>query len=123
MGIAFVITRCPMLNLRSTVAVVPTPSELGVERLQDLSIDPAHLHGAENRSDVLTDVTLVAGLCVRSNIEQLEVPIEELIDGGRSPRVSLLVNLIEQADQCPLSISLGLPPGGNGLDEIATLLR
>jgi hypothetical protein len=62
MLIAPVLTGGAVLNMGATVAVVATAAELSVERIQGLHVKPRQRHRSEQRSDVLTDLGLIAAL-------------------------------------------------------------
>jgi len=98
MRIAVVTLSRPMLDPHPpAVAVVPAAAEFGIERFEGFGIDLTDLHGAEHRSNVLADIALVSAPGVSSDIQEGEIPLQKLIDGGRGPGVSLLVDLVEQA--------------------------
>jgi hypothetical protein len=63
MLIAPVLTGGAVLNMGATVAVVAAAAELSVERVQGLYVKPGQRHRSEQRSNVLTDLGLVAALC------------------------------------------------------------
>jgi hypothetical protein len=105
MRITVVSLGCPVLNEGSAVAMVPAPAQLGVERVKDLGAgivsEPTHLELPEQGFDVLVDDALVVALCMSRYVEKFEVPVEEMVDGRRSPGMPLLVDLIEQAGKHP----------------------
>src|SRR5690606_24344651 len=77
-------------------AVSATCAQLRVERVQDLTVDLANAERSQQGPDVVLDVALVAAEGGPVNVEQLEVPVHELVDGGPSARVAALVDLRQQ---------------------------
>ena len=65
---------------RPAVAVLPPSAQLRVERIEDVGVQDAHLHPADERPDVLVRVSDVRGSCRRLQGGQLEVQIEQLVD-------------------------------------------
>ena len=85
-----------VLDERLAVAVCAAAGELPVERVQDLAVDPAQRHAADQRSDVVAYEPLVAVERRLLDAEHLQVPVEHLVDRRAGARVALLVDLDKQ---------------------------
>jgi hypothetical protein len=101
--------------------VRPTCPELPVERVQHLAVDVADLDLADERTEVIADQRLVAVQGGRLDVQQLQVPIEELVDRRTGARIPPLVDLGEQPGACLLSLACCPRTGGNDLREMVRL--
>lgn len=106
----------PMIDPGRVSAVLLALAHLSVERVQHLAVQPAHGQPTDQRPDVLVDVPDVGAPGRLLDIEHLEVPVEELVDGGSDPWVSLLVHLVQQAG---MTFSASLSALGPGAAEAA----
>src|SRR5207244_2512386 len=66
----------PMLDVLSTVAMVPTFVEPGVQRLEQLGIDPGDLHLANERPDVFLDLPHIPASGRWLDVEHVEPAIQ-----------------------------------------------
>ena len=95
--VSFVYVRGAMLDERLAVAVCAAAGERSVERVQDLAVDPAERHAADQRSDVVAYKTLVAVERRLLDTKHLQVPVEHLVDRRTGARVALLIDLRQQS--------------------------
>jgi hypothetical protein len=86
----------PVFDVRSAVAVRPAAAQLGVP------IGEVAVRGERRGLD----------------LEQLEVPLEQLVDGCSRLRVPLLVDLDREPAQGLLRVRRGGRPGGDQLAEV-----
>lgn len=91
---------------------------MGVERL---AVQLADGEVTQEWSDVRSDDVLVAAPGRLLDVEELEVAIHQLVDGGLCTRTALLIDLIDQASADLLRLSGSLRAGGDGLDEVVAL--
>ena len=109
---------CPVFDVRPAVAVRPAPAQLGVERVEHGGPQGADLLLADQREDVPSGEVAVRGERRGLDLEQLEVPLEQLLDGGGGLRVPLLVDLDREPAQRLLRLRRGGRPGGDHLAEV-----
>ncbi len=111
-----------VIGARSPIAVIVAAAKLGVERLDDLSIDSANLRGSDTRQDVLIGLTAVVLPRLRTEDPILHVPFDQLLNGGIGSRVTPLVDLGDEL--CPQRLSLipGVRPGRDRLLQVQLLL-
>ena len=110
-------------GLASATASVSAPPELGVQRLQHLSIEPAHRHDAQHRPHVPVQPADHAVAGGRLHLRNLKPPIEQLVHRGLRTRVATLVNLVQEARPNALGIAGRRRSGGHRLDQVMPLLR
>jgi hypothetical protein len=106
-----------VLDVFAAVAVLPALPQLGIEPLDGLGVEPADLHGADRRTDVfldLADVPLPGG---GLELDDLEVPVEELVDRGAGAGAPAFVDL----GLHPGPGALGVRAGADGLLEVVLL--
>jgi hypothetical protein len=110
----------PVLGLRPVVEL-PTPllvaagtaaPELGVERVEHLAVELAQWKRSEDRSHVPLEVADVRLSCRLLEVDDVEVPVEQLVDRGLRPRVAPLVDLVKQTSADLLGLAAALGPGG-----------
>jgi hypothetical protein len=108
----------PVLQEPRARAVLATAAQLRVEGVEHIGVERTDLHVPDQRSDVLVRVAQVG--CPRTALQrdQLEVPIEQLVDGGGGARVPPLVNLAGQPPRDLLSLGHRLRTGGHDLAEV-----
>jgi len=93
--VAQVINVRPVINLRLGAAVLPTPPQFGVERVQGLRIELRQRDRTEKRPDVNLVLRFIAATGQRFNVRQRQIPLHQLGDGRPSLRVPLFVDLVE----------------------------
>src|SRR6476619_2729307 len=71
--------------------------ERSVGRVEDLAVDPAQRHAADQGSDVVTHKPLVAVERRLLDTKHLQVPVEHLVDRRTGARVALLIDLLQQS--------------------------
>ena len=86
-----------VLDERLAVAVCAAAGERSVERVQDLAVDPAERHAADQRSDVVAYKTLVAVERRLLDTKHLQVPVEHLVYRRTGARVALLIDQRQQS--------------------------
>jgi hypothetical protein len=86
---------------------------VGVERL---AVQLADGKVADERADVRPDDLLVAAPRCLLDVEELEVAVHQLVDGGLRARAALLVDLVDQASADLLRLGGGARPGSNRQD-------
>jgi hypothetical protein len=112
-----------MPGLAATPASLPTSPKLGVERLQSLSIEPAHRHCAQHRPHMPVQPAhhAVAGGLLQ--LHNLKPPVEQLVHRRLRARVATLIYLIQQPRPHPLGVPGRRRSGRHRLDQVMPLLR
>jgi hypothetical protein len=82
-----------VLHVGASVAMVAAPAQLGIERVKCFDVEPAKGKLAEQRSDVLANLGLVASLRRRVDVKHLQPSRQQLIDRRTGPRVPPFVDL------------------------------
>ncbi len=95
MFVAQVINVRAVIDLSLAAAVLPTPPQFGVERVQGLRIELGQRDRTEKRPDVNLVLRFIAATGQRFDVGQRQISLHELGDGGPSLRVPLLVDLVE----------------------------
>jgi hypothetical protein len=106
-----------VLGLAPSGAVLSAAAQLGIERIQDASIDLTNLEVAQERRDVVAHVAPVEGERVRCAVELVEVALQQLVHRRLSPRAPPLGDLVEQALAGRLGRSFRRGPRLHGLRE------
>jgi hypothetical protein len=122
-GIALVRVARPVVHTVTVAAVLPAPPHLCVQRVQDLGVDRTDLGRTDERADVLIDVLPVALDRPPATGVLIEVAVQQLVDGGRRPRVAPLPDVGEEAETDPFGALPGLRAGRHRLDEAVPALR
>jgi hypothetical protein len=91
----------------SSVAMVATATEFGVVGIEDVGIDRADLDLADQRVDVVPDVSAVGAKSCLVQLGQLQVPLDQLAEARVGPGLSPFVDLGLK----PTDGSLGLVGG------------
>jgi hypothetical protein len=112
-----------MPGLAATPASLPTSPKLGVERLQSLSIEPAHRHCAQHRPHMPVQPAHHAVARRRLQLHNLKPPVEQLVHRRLRARVATLIDLVQQPRPHPLGVPGRSRSGGNRLDQVMLLLR
>ena len=103
--------------------MLPAPTQLRVERVEDLAVDPPDREFSEERLDVQAGEALVAGARRLLHLKHLEVAVHQLRDGGVRPRAPSLVNLGQEAGPGPLSFFGRGLACGDDLGQVVTFAR
>jgi hypothetical protein len=74
--------RGAVLRVPAAVAVLAALPQLRIEPLKSLDIEPTDLRGTDRGPDVLLDLADVALPGGRVELDDLQVPVEQLVDGG-----------------------------------------
>jgi hypothetical protein len=82
-----------MVDPSFAVAVVLTPTQLGIERVEHVSVQRAELDASDQREDVPIYVGLVSRACARADPKQGQVPFHELFDCRLRAGIPPLVDL------------------------------
>jgi hypothetical protein len=104
-------------------AVFSAAPELGVEGVQDLGVEAADLHLAEQRPDVVLHVRLIELQRVRRALELVQVALQQLIERRACLRVPALRDLHEQTIAGTLRIALRARALRDHLGQDVPLLR
>jgi hypothetical protein len=112
-----------MPGLATTAASLTTSPKLGVERLQGLSIEPAHRHCTQHGPHMPVQPAHHAVAGGRLHLRDLEPPVKQLIDRRLGSRIAALVELVQQSRPHPLGVAGSSRSGGDRLDEVVPLLR
>ena len=112
-----------VLDERTTVAARSTATQLRVQGVQRLTVDPPERQIAEHGPDVAADELLVSGACGVLDVEYLEVPMEQLIDGRAGARTALLVDLGQKARKHLVGFLRGARARRHVLRPVVPLLR
>jgi hypothetical protein len=91
-----------VLNESAASAVRPAGAQLRVEGVQDFAVELAERQLAEQGADVVADVAFVGAASGVLDVDQFQVPVEELVHGGPGARVAALVDLGEETGACLL---------------------
>jgi hypothetical protein len=86
--------------------MVPAATKLRVERVEYFGVECADLDVAEERQDVLVDVSAVRATRIGLEVRFCEVTLEELCDRSDCPRLPPLVHLCEQTRPSLLGLAL-----------------
>nr|WP_220187304.1 hypothetical protein [Pseudonocardia pini] len=86
----------PVLDHPPALAVEPAAAELGVEGVEDLGRERSQLDRADQRQNMGPGEVLVGRPGRALHVEQQEMLLQDLADGGRGPWVQLLVDLDQQ---------------------------
>jgi hypothetical protein len=107
------LTLGPVLDvLDLAVAAVPAPAELGVVAIEHRAVHLAQRQVTERRPDMDADDAFVPGPGRRSDVEHVEVVVEELVDRGPRRRVPPLVaELCSRVLTRSASVAALGPPG------------
>ncbi|HSV65501.1 MAG TPA: hypothetical protein VLJ59_06275 [Mycobacteriales bacterium] len=105
--VALVLAGRPVVDTWPAVAVRAASAEPRVEGVEQLGVQAGHHDGADHGADVLGDQRLVGTAGGVLHVEQLQVPVDELVDGRPGARVALLVHLVEQAGHNLLRLGAG----------------
>jgi hypothetical protein len=106
-----------VLNIPAAVAVLAALSQLGVETFEGLGVEPVDLHGADGRPDVLVDLADVSLTGRGLQLDDLQVPVQQLVDRGAGAGAAALVDL----GLHPRPGALGLGAGTERLLEVVLL--
>jgi hypothetical protein len=89
---------CPVIQPRPPIAVIPATPQRRVERVEQVPVQRPDLHRTDQWPDVFLGQAAVIGERIDFELSQreLEVPIEQLINGGVRPQVAPLVDLGSQ---------------------------
>ena len=121
--ITHVIPGRPVVDQSSrSIAVMPTPSQLGIERLHDSCVQRRELLRAEQWADVLLGIPLVCVERVVLEVGVLEVAFEQLVDSRVGAGVPTLVDVVEEPHPRLFSQARGLRASRNHLNEIMPTL-
>src|SRR5207244_12805490 len=99
-----------------------TPSQHRVERRQRLGVESRDRGGTEYRPDVAVELADVVDAGRLVQLDDIEPPVQKLVERGLRPWVPLLVHLVEEPRPYLLRLLGGRWPGGHGLDEVVLLL-
>src|ERR1700754_2006024 len=105
--------------MRSRRPVLAAPTQVRVERLKNLRVEPTDLQAPENGPDVLTDLPLVPLPRTGLHVDDVEPPLKQLVDRGRRTRVPLLVHLVQETGANLLRLS----PRRGDVREVQPTLR
>jgi hypothetical protein len=103
-------------------AVFSAAPELGVEGVQDLGVEAADLHLAEQRPDVVLHVRLIELQRVRRALELVQVALQQLIERRACLRVPALVDLVHEPDAGGLRLACGVRPRLDDLNQLVPAL-
>lgn len=117
-AVALVRLVCPVFDVRPPVAVSPAATQLGVERVEHGSPQGADLLLADQGQDVPGGEVAVRGERCGLDLEQIEVTLEQLLDGGGGLGIPLLVDLDHEPAQRLLRVRRSSRPGGDHLAEV-----
>ncbi|GAB3552927.1 hypothetical protein GCM10027444_26090 [Actinopolyspora lacussalsi] len=113
-----VIHRSPL-----TRAVIPTPPQLGVQRIQRVGVELADLDLPDERQHVQPRIAPIVRLRRRLTIEMLiQVPLQQLLDRRLRPRTPPLIHLVQQTSANAFGFGECLGTWGHDLDESMPLL-
>lgn len=113
-----------VLDILSSVTVIHALPQICVERLQGVRLDSCDRRGAEDRTYVLVGLADVVAPRARRNIDRnLEVAIEQLIQGCRCAGGAPLVDLTLKPRERLLGMLLGVRPRRDRLSEVDGFLR
>jgi hypothetical protein len=107
-----------VLGVPPAGAVITTPAKGGVEGLQDLGVQASDLQVPELRSDVLLDLADVPAPGRRLNVEDFQLPVEQLVDRGASSWAAPFVDLAEQPGPDALGFLPRARPRRDRLGEV-----
>ena len=93
-------------------AVDPAAAQLGVERVERLDAQRAGLLLAQERTNVLLQVLRVHGVRRGTDVERLQVPVEQLVQRRVRARVPTFVDLAGEPAHRLLGLGAALGPGG-----------
>jgi hypothetical protein len=99
------------------------PCTLSMDRSRASVDASAPLRATEQGPDVLVDLEDIAALGGWLDIEHVEPPVQELIDGGARARVAPLIHLVEESRAGLLGVARGIRTGRNYLGEVVSALR
>lgn len=94
------------------MAVSAAGAQLGVEGVDDLAVYPRDWQVTERREDVDPDVPLVSVPSVVLDVQDAQVAVEQLANGGSGARVAFLVDLGEQPGATFSACAAALGPAG-----------
>lgn len=100
-----------VLNEGPSRAVVPAPAQFRVERVEDVRIQRTDLDLAQERRDVVADVTSVERQGTGGAVELVEVALQQLVHRGFGSRVPPVFNLADQPVTDPTRLLIGPGPG------------
>jgi len=103
------------------VAAGAAAPELGVERVEQLAVELAQGQRSEYRSHVPVEVADVRLSCRFLEVDDVEVPVEQLVKRGFCPRVAPLVDLVEQTSADLLGFGGRLRPRWDDLRQVVAL--
>jgi hypothetical protein len=112
-----------MVDEGTSTAVVLALAKVCVGRLEDFGVHSAHGKMPEDRPDVFVDLGEIAAPRAGFGIEHLQPTVQQLIEGGRGPRVALFVDLAEQSGEDLLRLRPGARTGTNSLPKVEAALR
>jgi hypothetical protein len=110
-------------DLAAGLAMNPTATELGIERVQLVRAQSTRLLAPNERPDVLVQIPLVHQMRAGADVDHLEVAIQQLVHRGRSSGAPALVDLVDHPCPSGLSLSDRLRPGRDDLRQPVTLSR
>jgi hypothetical protein len=106
--VAFMFPGRPVVCPRpARVAAVTAAPQLSVVSVERCAVEPADLEVTEHRAYALVDVAGIGLAAAFTDIQDVEVLVHELVDGGFCPRVSTFVHLVEQPRSDLLCLGFG----------------
>src|SRR5690348_9255866 len=109
-----------MLHKTTTTTVMAAASQGRVERLQRLSINLSYRDRAEQRPNVLVDLSDVAKPGGHLDVEHIQPAVKQLIHRRVGTRIALFVDLRQQARTDLLGLTGGVGAGRDRLGQILT---
>jgi hypothetical protein len=100
------------------VAAFPAAAQLRVEPVQDVGVDPGQRQMPEGGTDVQPDDPLVPDPGGRFDVQDLQVAVQQLVQGRLGGRIALLFDLAEQPGARLLRQMGGPRAGGDGLGQV-----
>jgi hypothetical protein len=113
----------PVLDHPAPLAMEPAATELGVERVEDLSGERGQLHGADQRHDVRAGEVLVRRPRGALHLKQSKVLLQELPHRRRGTRIQPVVDLYEKTTRRLLGLVVGIRASPDDLLQVVAFLR